>query len=145
MFHYKDGFLNILDPPNRYNGYNPLGNNAANGILVGPGGPTGFYGRPQNQFGPFNQFGAQNQFGTPNPFGAQNQFGNPNQYGGSYNNPAGYYSGYGPSGFGQGIQPVGPGFAGYGPFNSKGASGILADESGEDNRRELNKESKSNE
>lgn len=101
---------------------------------MGPGGPTGLYGRPQNQFGPFNQFGAQNQFGFPN------------QFGGPYNNnPAGYYSGYGPSGFGQGVQPVGPGFAGYGPFNSKGASGILADESGDDDRRELNKESKSNE
>lgn len=27
-------------------GYNPLGNNAANGVLVGPDGPTGYYGRP---------------------------------------------------------------------------------------------------
>lgn len=103
--------LNILDG-NRYpnqNPYNPLGNNAANGILVGPGGPTGLYGRPNN-FGP-NQF---------NGFGG----------GGPFNN--GFYNNYGPQ-YGGGFPQNGPI-----PFNSKSGSGISA-ESDEPKGRELDK------
>lgn len=53
----KVALLDFLVGPNRYP-YNPLGNSAANGVLVGPGGPTGVYGRPPNYAG-------QNNFGGP--------------------------------------------------------------------------------
>lgn len=43
--------------------HNPLGNSAANGILVGPGGPTGQYGRPYNDNGQWNRPGFGNGIG----------------------------------------------------------------------------------
>lgn len=113
----KDGLLDILDGQNRYpnqnqNPYNPLGNNAANGILVGPGGPTGLYGRPNN-FGP-NQLPFNGGFG-----------------GGPYNN--GFNNNYGPQYNGGGFPQNGPI-----PFNSKSGSGISA-EADEPKGRELDK------
>lgn len=82
--------------------YNPYGNNAANGILVGPGGPTGHYGRYGLDQGLYNR----------PPFGAN-----------------GPYPG-GPGGPGFGNRPYGYGspYNEIIPFNSKAGSGILADE-----------------
>lgn len=104
--------LDFLDGPNRYP-FNPLGNSPANGILVGPGGPTGIYGRPptyagQNQL-PFNGAGPGVGPGFNNGF--YNNFGGP-QFGGFPNGPI--------------------------PFNSKAGSGISA-ESDEPKGRELDK------
>lgn len=96
FYQYQDGLLGILDGPNRYP-YNPLGNNGANGILVGPGGPTGIYGRPPNYGGP-NQL----------PFNGAGGYNN-----GPYNNFGGQYGGFPPNG------PI--------PFNSKSGSGISAE------------------
>lgn len=97
---YKDGLLNFSVGPNR-NPYNPLGNSPANGVLVGPGGPTGIYGRPPN-------YNGQNQlpFNGINPIGP---FGN------------GYFNNFGGGGGG-----VGGGFAPI-PFNSKAGAGISAE------------------
>lgn len=111
--------LDILDGPGRYPGYNPLGNSPANGILVGPGGPTGLYGRPQNYPGsnqyPFNGIGGA-------PF---NNNGFNNNYGPPYN------GGYQPNGINSII-----------PFNSKAGSGIQAES---DDPKERSLDEKSNE
>lgn len=100
---YTDNIFSnfFLVGPNRF-GYNPYGNNAANGILVGPGGPTGQYGRYGLDQGPYNR----------PPFGAN-----------------GPYPG-GPGGPGFGNRPFGYGspYNEIIPFNSKSGSGILADE-----------------
>lgn len=98
--------------------YNPLGNSATNGILVGPGGHTGQYGRPFGfDNGLYNRPGfsgiGPGQFmngGIPGSFGS----GPPNQFGGR------------PFGFG------GP-YDQAIPFNSKSGAGILA-EASEDNK-----------
>lgn len=85
--------------PNRYP-YNPLGNNAANGILVGPGGPTGVYGRP------YPGIYGRPQYGNINP-------GYPSAGAGYGDRPYGFDNPYN--------QLV--------PFSSKSGAGILADES----------------
>lgn len=114
--------LRISDYPNRYP-YNPLGNNAANGILVGPNGPTGQYGRPSNYIGqnqpPFNAFN-----------GAQGPFNGGGFYGGGPFNGGGAPFGGGP--FNGGGAPFG-GAAGFPPngiipFNSKAGSDIPAED-----------------
>lgn len=122
----KDALLDFLVGPNRYP-YNPLGNHPANGILVGPGGPTGVYGRPPNYGGP-NSFNGG--FGGPG-FGGPG-IGGP---GGLYNNNfGGPLNGAFPSngGFPQngGFPPNGP-IGPNGPFppiafNSKSGAGISA-------------------
>ncbi|XP_031626765.1 heterogeneous nuclear ribonucleoprotein A3 homolog 2-like isoform X2 [Contarinia nasturtii] len=112
--------------PNRYpGGYNPLGNSAANGVLVGPGGPTGLYGRPPNYAGPGQlPFGGNGigLGGVGNPYGFNNN---------------GFYNNYG--------TPYGNGYPqnnGIIPFNSKAGSGILADAEADDPKgRELDKKS----
>lgn len=103
--------------PNRQQ-YNPLGNSAANGILVGPGGPTGQYGRPH---------------------GFDNGLYNRPGFNGNGIGPGQFVNGGIPSGFGGGPIQGGTGFGGrpfgYGPydqtipFSSKSGAGILADES----------------
>lgn len=104
--------------PNRYP-YNPLGNNAANGILVGPGGPTGQYGRP---------FGyEQGLYGSRPPYGGSFPIG-----GGGGQNPGGIGFGGRPFGYDQTI-----------PFNSKAGAGILADDE-PDNRSKKEDLKKSN-
>lgn len=127
----KVALLDFLVGPNRYP-YNPLGNSAANGVLVGPGGPTGVYGRPPNYAG-------QNNFGGPGGPGAPGGlYNNNNNFGGPFNGP------FPPNGGGGGFPPNGGGFplngGGFplngpigpnGPFppiafNSKSGAGILA-------------------
>lgn len=91
-------FVSSTAGSNRYP-YNPYGNSAANGILVGPGGPTGHYGRP---YGLEQGFYNRPPFGINGPY--QPGFGNrPYGYGSPYNEII--------------------------PFNSKSGSGIYADES----------------
>lgn len=122
--------LDILDGPNRYP-YNPLGNNAANGILAGPGGPTGIYGRPPNYVGP-NQLPFNGAGGGGPPF--NNGGGLPFNNGGAYNN--GPYNNFGGGQYGGpygGLPPNGP-IA----FNSKSGAGISA-EADEPKGRELEK------
>ena len=116
--------FNPLDGPNRYPGagYNPLGNSAANGILTGPGGPTGLYGRPPNYYGP-NQLGFNG--GGPGGFGGA-------PFNNGFNNNYGGFNGIGGGGF----PPNG-----IIPFNSKAGSGILADEGNEPKERTLDKKS----
>lgn len=87
-----------------------MGNSAANGILVGPGGPTGQYGRPYgfdngiyNRPGQFANGGISGAFGN-GPIAPGNGFGNrPFGYGGPYD------------------QSI--------PFSSKSGAEIFADES----------------
>lgn len=105
-FSKKFFFFPLIDQPNRFP-YNPYQNSAANGVLVGPGGPTGTYGRPPAY--------SPNYLGTP--FMNQQPF-----YGNNFN----------------------PGFAGLNqiiPFNSKSGSGILADESTDESKKQANKNS----
>lgn len=118
----KDALLDILVGPNRYP-YNPLGNHPANGVLVGPGGPTGVYGRPPNYAGP-NSFNGG--FGGPGIGGPG--IGGP---GGLYNNnfggPFQQNGGFPQNGAFQPNGPIGP----NGPFapiafNSKSGAGISA-------------------
>uniref|UniRef100_A0AAG5DJJ7 Uncharacterized protein n=1 Tax=Anopheles atroparvus TaxID=41427 RepID=A0AAG5DJJ7_ANOAO len=73
-----------------------------NGILVGPGGPTGIIGRPYPRF-PYNGPG-YHPGGTGYPYGGG--FGNP-AFGGQ---PGGFFppGGYAPGGFFQQQQPFGP-------------------------------------
>lgn len=144
----KDGFPDFLDGPNRYpgggaGGYNPLGNSAANGILVGPGGPTGLYGRPPNYYGP-NQFG-NGGYGGFGGLGGNGIGGAP--FNNGFNGNNGFNNNYGP-----GFNGIGPGVGGGGgpggfgpngiiPFNSKAGSGILADEGEDPKGRSLDKKS----
>lgn len=124
--------LDILAGPNRYpnqNPYNPLGNSAANGILVGPGGPTGLYGRPNNFGGPNQQPFNGGFGGAPFNNGFNNNYG-----GGLYGGGGGFNGGGG--GFNGGGFPQN----GIIPFNSKSGSGILA-EADEPKDRELDKKS----
>lgn len=97
-----------------------MGNSAANGVLVGPGGPTGVYGRPPNYAGPnqipFNGGGIGSGIG-----------------GGPFSN--GFYN----NNFGL---PFNGGFPANAPipFNSKAGNGILA-ETDEPKGRDLDKKS----
>lgn len=91
-----------------------MGNSPANGVLVGPGGPTGVYGRPPNYVGqnqiPFNGAGVGAGIGVGGlPFNN-----------GFYNNNFG-------SPFNGGFPPNGPI-----PFNSKSGTGILAESDDKD-------------
>jgi hypothetical protein len=99
----------------------PQQNNLANGLLVGPGGPTGIIGRPG--FSPY-QGGAGGGYpgggfshpGYPprQPFGFEGQH---NGIGGGQFNPA--FAGGG-GGFGQGINPYGGGLGGgINPYNQQ--------------------------
>lgn len=125
----------ISDGPNRYP-YNPYynqGNQFNNpgypqnnpGVLIGPGGPTGFFSRPPAY--------AQNYLNSPLYGNGPGGPGGPGGLGG----PGG--SG-GPSPFyGNGYNP---GFGPYPntiPFNSKSGSGISADESTEQSQKQEQK------
>lgn len=131
--------LHISDYPNRYP-YNPLGNNAANGILVGPGGPTGLYGRPPNYAGqnqiPFNGAGAPFNGGF---YGGANNGGGLPFNGGGFNGGAFNGGGFngGPPGFNGGFPPNGPI-----PFNSKAGSGIAAEDDDQKGREADKKSNK---
>lgn len=119
-----DALLDILVGPNRYP-YNPLGNHPTNGILVGPGGPTGVYGRPQN-FNGGSGFGGPG-FGGPG-FGGPG-FGGPggNNFGGPLNGQFPQNGGFPQNGPYQPNGPIGPNgpFPPI-PFNSKSGAGISA-------------------
>ncbi|XP_052897179.1 uncharacterized protein LOC128304087 [Anopheles moucheti] len=91
-------------------GYGGLGQGAGgNGILVGPGGPTGIIGRPYNRF-PYGGHGYYPGGNVQHPYGGG--FGNPlfNGHPGGVFSPGGYPSG------GYFPQPFGPGGIGPRPF-----------------------------
>lgn len=113
------------------NPYNPLGNSAANGVLVGPGGPTGQYGRP---YGFDNGIYNNNRPGFgPNGIGPGN-FANGPIPGGLANGPIAGGNGFGGRPFGYGNPGYGIPYDQIIPFSSKSGSGILADESEENNK-----------
>lgn len=119
--------------PNRHQ-YNPLGNSAANGILVGPGGPTGQYGRPYPlgfNNGPYNRPGFSGNGIGPG------QFANGGIPGGFGNGPIGAGNGFGGRPFGYG----GP-YDQTIPFSSKSGAGIQADESEDSKDRSHKADSK---
>lgn len=148
----KVALLDFLVGPNR-NPYNPLGNSAANGILVGPGGPTGVYGRPPNYVSP-NSFNGGG-FGPGGiPPGGPGGLGGAGGLGG----PGGLYNNFGGGPFNGGFPSNGP-FPQNGPiapngpigpngpfppiaFNSKSGAGISAqsdEPKGRDNHKSSNK------
>lgn len=133
----KVGLLDFLVGPNRVP-YNPLGNSPANGILVGPGGPTGIYGRPPNYVGPNSFNGGFGGAGVPPGGGLYNNNnfgGGPFQPNGGFP-PNGLFSPNGP------IAPNGPIGQNYEPiaFNSKSGAGISA-QSDEPKGRDVQKNS----
>nr|XP_040225911.2 heterogeneous nuclear ribonucleoprotein A3-like [Anopheles coluzzii]XP_040225912.2 heterogeneous nuclear ribonucleoprotein A3-like [Anopheles coluzzii] len=97
--------------PHLGGGYGGLGHGSSgNGILVGPGGPTGIIGRPYNRF----PYGGAGYYPGGNGYPYGGGFGNPtfNGHPGGFFSPGGYPSG------GYFPQPFGVGGIGPRPFGS---------------------------